>query len=654
MRYVGGFVTVGAPLELFAQSGAVPVDCWGVEGVTTDGVATATALGALRHPDQTVAALSPVGLTVVWAESDRAHVAADALERSLEWRLPRLYTTAAGADGAATGATAPGESTGSGQGTSFRFARVTGVLSVGDGEQVLELSEQLDEARRAVPVYVAELSEALAEAGGSARAAEQRRDELKDVLGAHAATLASSEDARSIVGLHRRIAGLELDRRACSTVDVSVIAQAYEALAAVDASELPVDPDAAQLAERWERLLADEAALDATEPRHPLTGQLQDLQAKLREAESALAEAEAEVNRPRPTAADRDEIERLHTEAEEAEERGGLFGALRHDEEGGAKARETAFLARFGFQSYSEYLLSGALDPLAGAVARRQAAAQKVTAVKTMIGEVEASMSPSPARRALLDEAERLAAEIAAQFGEIDGGDDVAAALRDVRLPPREWDELIEALVAAGEDPTDDPLAVAYAVLDAAREHNAPAEAIEAELVELRGRLAGFAPEMVARHGSLGVVAGELVRLDRTHDRLMAEVAELRGRLAQELRRDPAVLAALDRIQSLDRELTELTGRHRLERDRAGSAATPAGMLEAAVTGAAGDPASPVVVLFDVELDQAAPGAGALLTQCVDRLVALAAERQIVIVTPIEGLVHAAHTRGDVQLSGFN
>jgi len=624
-----------------------------VEGATTDGVATATALGALRHPDQTAAALSPCGLTVVWAESERARVAADALERSLEWQLPGLYTTAAGIDGIAADGTAPGESSDDGHRTPFRFARVTGVLLVGDGERVLELSEQLDEARRSVPAHITRLSEALAEAGSSARAAEQRRDELKDVLGAHAATLASSDEARSIVGLHRRIAGLELARRGCATVDVSAVAQAFEALAAMDASQLPFDPEAAQLADRWERLLADEASLDATEPRHPLTGQLHELQAKLREAEAALADADAEVNRPRPTAADREEIERLHVAAEEAEERGGLFGALRHDEDGGAQAREAAFLGRFGFQSYSQYLLSGALDPLAGAVARRHAAAQKVAAVKTMIGEVEASMAPSPARRALLDEAERLAGEIANRFGEIDGADDVAAALRDVRRPPREWYELIEVLTAAGEDPTDDPMAVACALLEAAREHNAPAEAIDRELLELRGRLADFEPEAVARHGSLGVVAGELIRLDRIHERLMTEVRGLRRRLADELGREPAALTALDRIQTLDRELTELTGRHRLEGDRDASTGTPAAMLEAAITGAAGDPASPVVVLFDVELDQAAPGAGALLTQCVDRLVALAIERQVVVVTPIEGLVQAAHTRGDVQLSGF-
>lgn len=622
--------------------------------MTTDGVATATALGALRHPDQTVAALSSSGLTVVWVESERARVAADALERSLEWQLPRLYTTAVANDGTAVDDTALGESSEGGHRTPFRFARVTGVLSVGDGERVLELSEQLDDARRAVPDHIAQLSEALAEAGSSARAAEERRNELKDVLGAHAATLAASEEARSIVGLHRRIASLELDRRLCSTVDVTLLTRAYDALAAVDVSHLPVDPEAAELADRWERLLAAEASLDAAEPRHPLTGQLQELQAKLRESEAALAEAEAEVNRPRPTAADRDEIERLHAAAEEAEERGGLFGSLRHDEEGGTKAREVAFLGRFGFQSYSEYLLSGALDPLAGAVARRHAAARKVAAVRTMIGEVEASMSPSPARRALLDEAERLAAEIAARFGEIDAADDVAAALRDVRRPPPEWDELIEVLVTAGKDPTDDPMTVAHGVLEAAREHNAPAEAIDRELVELRGRLAGFEPGAVARHGSLGVVAGELVRLDRIHERLMTGVTGLRRRLADELGREPAALAALDRIQTLDRELTELTGRHRSERDRDGSTDTPAGMLEAAITGAAGDPASPIVVLFDVELDQAAPGAGALLTQCVDRLVALAAERQVVVVTPIEGLVHAAHTRGDVQLSGFN
>lgn len=611
-----------------------------MDGVT-ESVISGEALGTLRHPDQTVAGLSPRGLTVVWAEPDRARVSADALERSLAWQLPNLYASAPAEAG--PGAVIP----------PFRLVRVSGALTVGDGARVLELSEQLDDARAAVPDRVAELSEALAETGAAARGAEQRRDELKTILGAHAATLASSPEARSIVGLHRRIASLEIDRRGHTTIDVSTLGRAYEALAAVDSSQLPTDPDAEALATRWERLLDAEASLDATEPRHPLIGQLQDLQAKLRGAEAVLAEADEEVNRPRPTAADREEIDRLHTAAEEAEERGGRFGARRNDEDD-VHSREAALLARFGFQSYSEYLLAGALDPLAAAVSRRQAALQKVNAIRQMITEVEASMSPSAARRALLDEADALAVEVATRFGDIDAGDDVAAALRSIRQMPPAWTDLIDVLAECGCEPTDDPVGVAYGMLEAARQHNAPADALDAELAELRGRLAGFDPEAVARHGSLGVVAGELIRIERMYDGVTAEVTDLRNRLAGELSRDQRVLVALDRIQTLERELTELTGRTRQERDRAGDATTPAGLLEGAITEADGDPRSPIVVLFDVELDQAAPGAGALLTECVDRLVALAAERQIVVVTPIEGLVHAAHSHGDVHLSGFN
>ncbi|MEZ5411119.1 MAG: hypothetical protein R2761_24025 [Acidimicrobiales bacterium] len=607
----------------------------------TNSVTSGPALGALRHPDQTVAALSPHGLTVVWAEPERARVVADAIERSLAWQLPTLYATPADAgDGGAE--LAP-----------FRFVRVAGTLAIGDAARVLALTDELEAARESVPAHVAELSESLAETGAVARAAEQRRDELKEILATHAATLASSPEARSIVGLHRRIASLEIDRRSHTTTDVTAIHQAYYALAAVDPGSLPVDPVAAALADRWERLLADEARLDATEPRHPLIDQLQELQTKLRAAEAVLAEAEAEVNRPRPNAIDREEIDRLHAAAEEAEERAGRFGARRSDEDD-ARSREAAYLARFGFQSYSEYLLSGALDPLAAAVARRHGAGQKVNAIRKMIGEVEASMSPSAARRALLDDAEALAAEVAARFGEIDAGDDVAVALRSVRQPPQAWHDLIEVLAEAGHEPTDDPVAVAHELIEAARRHNAPADAIDAELVELRGRLAAYDPEVVGRHGSLGVVAGELIRIDRMYEGIMAQVTDLRSRLGKELSRDQQVLVALDQIQRLERELTELTGRSRLERDRAGDATSPAGMVEAAVTEAAGDPRSPIVALFDVQIDQAAPGVGAMLTECVDRLVTLAAERQIVVVTPIEGLVHAAHTRGDVQLSGFN
>ena len=106
------------------------------------------------------------------------------------------------------------------------------------------------------------------------------------------------------------------------------------------------------------------------------------------------------------------EIERLHTATEQAEERASRRGGRRGEAQAldDARATEEAFLGRFGFQSYSEYLLAGALDPPAAALARHEAAEQKVVGLKAMIDDLQASMTPSTARQILLERADQLAA----------------------------------------------------------------------------------------------------------------------------------------------------------------------------------------------------------------------------------------------------
>lgn len=635
---------------------ATPVDKGGMDGVTSP-----PALRTLGHPDQSVAHLSPSGLTLVWADGDRVRIAADAIEMSLAWQLPALYTVPAG-DGAA----AP----------SFRFIRVGADGGPGDAE-VRDLTARRDATWALVPGHIAELTRNLSEVSANRRKAEQRREELKALLQAHAPTLAGVPEARMIVGLRRRMATLELDRKGQVPVELGAIRTAYEALLGIDAADLPTDPDAADLATRWESLLADEARLDQTDARHPLTDQLLALQSKLRLAELTAATALEEVNRPRPTPADLVEIERLHSATEEAEERasrrGGRKGEAQARED--ARAAEEAFLGRFGFQSYSEYLLAGALDPPAAAIARHEQAEQKVAALKAMIADLQDNMAPSAARAALLERADRLAAEIATRFSEIDlGDDDVAGALRQIRRPPQEWHDLVAALQVEGHEPTDDPMAVAHRLLNEAREQNRPIEAIEAELAELRERLAALDPAVLAQHGSIGTLAAELIKVEQACERLEQETTDLRTRLAAELEQEPGALSALDAIQQLDRELAARTagaapngsgdgdgngngngnGSGAGPADAAGTGRELSQQLEAAVAKVRVGPGEPVIVALEGRVDPDAPGLRAEMAELVERLVELSAGRQLIVVTPIEPLVTAAGERGGVALATFD
>jgi hypothetical protein len=611
-----------------------------------DGVTSSSALGTLRHPDHSVAPVSPVGLTVVWAEAERVRSAAEAIEMSLSWGMPGLYTGPAG---------------GTKLDPSFLFIRVTGEADTIEDSTLLELVARLEEVREAVPAHIADLTQMIGETAAATRAAEQRREALKDVLRRNAPALSGVPEARTIVGLQRRIAQLELDRRGRTGIDVTAVRAAYECLLELQVTELPVDPEAERLAAAWERLLNDEASLDRTEPRHPLTDQLLTMQGKLREAALALSSAKADVDRPRPTNAERAEIDRLHAITEEAEEGSGRFSGRRGgqavDE---ALARENAYLERFGFDSYADYIISGAIDPPIAAFARLQVAEQKVAAVNAMIGDLQASMAPSRARQELLAQTDRLAAEIAARFGSIEATEDVAAMLRGVRRPPREWFELAEALQAHGEEATEDPMTVAYDVLRRAQEQNGPLEAIEAEVAAARTALASIDQPVLAEFGPLGVAAAELVHVEQAYTRLVADLAELRAYIAGQLERDPAVLAKLDLIQTLDRELSELSRRLAAEggdQDGSGGGTRAAEALDAALSAALAEPAGagsqPAVVVFEVAVDDSAATAAADLAACVELLAASAAGRQVIVMTSLRALVEAARNYDGVSLSTF-
>lgn len=621
----------------------------------------------LRHPDHSVAPVEPAGLTVVWADAEQARSAADAIEQSLSWEMPSLY--AVGMDGAAT---AP----------SFALVRITDDLEAAEDWALNDLASRLERARAAVPARLAQLSEAMAETTEAVDAADRRCHQLKAVLRQHAPTLAGVADARSIVGLERRIASLELDRRGLDVVDVAPIAKAYESLldldrANLDGANLPVEPEAERLAAAWDHLTADEADLDQSEPRHPLTDQMLTLQSKLRLAEHALAVAQTDLARRRPTDSDRAELEQLHAAVEEASERLDGSGGRRasrgaHDR---AVAAEAACLRSFGFDSYPDFIITGAIDPPIAALARFQEAEQGVRAVEVMMSDLLDHMAPSAARQRLLARADEVAAEIASIFGDLDAGDDVAAALRNIRRPPPEWFELIDALHGAGHDPTGDPMSVAYQVLVDAQERNGPRDAIEAEIVRLRDRLASIDPTARAQFGPLGAAAAELVYVEYAQRRLAADGTEIRAGVTEELAQDPSARVTLATMQALDQELSQWAarlddqGRGEGGGDGADGPCHPlpvplvplAMRIDSALAEIELGVGQPLILVFDLEPEDEAESDGepdaesgdALMADCVGYLIALADDRQVIVITSLDAMIHAADDDGRPALSTF-
>jgi hypothetical protein len=592
-------------------------------------------LGALRHPDQLVAPVGEFGLTLIAADLERVRSLAGAIQMSLTWQMPVLYAL---------------PSNGSASIPPFSLVRVVSEVDVVDDDALIELAARLEVVRDAVPARIMELTGTLMDTTSALSAADERRRQLKEVLGGHATVLATSPEARAVVGLYRRIASLELDRLDLPWTEVDSLRAAYEAMLAVRESELPVDRDAARLAAQWDRLLADEALLHRSESSHPLNVQVAVMQAKLSVAEQSLAAVRTDAARPRPSVDDLAEIERLHQVAQELEDRSGS----RHDSaviREQARTAERALLARFGFDTHADSVIAGALDSPTAALARCRAAEEKVASIQAVIAELRQHLVPSTERQSLLARADQLAAEITARFGEVDFDDDVARELRTIRQPPQAWHELVAALADRGQDGGHDPLAVARQMLEDASQVNRPVDAIDADIAELTGQLASFDEALLASTRPVGVVAAELVKVEHARDRLSAELAQLRLAITAELELDPSLRPLLEEMQSLDRELSDLAGQLRSETGRRSeSSVRPAldEQLTVALGGLELDCDDPLIVAFDSALDQVRPSVPADAQACLTRLAELAQHRQVIVVTADPTLVDTAQRYGGV------
>ncbi|MBK9181181.1 MAG: hypothetical protein IPM45_16770 [Acidimicrobiales bacterium] len=269
-----------------------------------------------------------------------------------------------------------------------------------------------------------------------------------------------------------------------------------EALDAVLGARSGPDPVAvAELAEEWRQLLeaGDGEAADV-DP----SARLEAARARAATAAGDVAALEGEVRPARMTVEERAALDQAHEAvivAQERVDRSLVKGRPRRELEE-VRRVEQELLSRFGFGSYSDYLLSGSMVQTDPAAEFRLATAKGELA--SAQEELDALLAgPAPGGELARWRAD-LEARTAALLGH-DPGPDPLAALTDTRRSLEQHEaELADTLRRAGAGPSDgDPVAAARLWLgerDAARS----VTELEAELAALDRRAAAPPPAPVA------------------------------------------------------------------------------------------------------------------------------------------------------------
>lgn len=254
---------------------------------------------------------------------------------------------------------------------------------------------------------------------------------------------------------------LELNRLAESLPGVDT-AQVSEALAAL--RDVPVGTPVAgaeELADRWRDLQREATAIQLA-----TTSDERAAMAEVLAAELAVAEAEAVLRQPQLTDDQIRRIEAAHADYVEASDKVDerRFGAGRARKQlADAEAEEARILARFGFDSWVDYMLNTskrAADP-----DMRREKADLEAATKELghcIADLEAIPGAAVRRRRRQDLSERqdsLSTEVAALLGHQPVGSGVEDELRSLRVDSdrsRETSRLITALDAHSAAPEVD------------------------------------------------------------------------------------------------------------------------------------------------------------------------------------------------------
>lgn len=376
---------------------------------------------------------------------------------------------------------------------------------------------------------------------------------------------------RRRVELHRLVEGL-------AEVDATEVAQALRALDDVPVGT-PVE-GAADLADRWRDLQREHDAIELG-----TTSEERAAMAELVRVELAAAEAEARLRQPQLTPEQIRRIEAAHADYVEAsdkvERRFGGARARKHLAD--AELEETRVLARFGFESWVDYMLSTskrAADPeMRREHADLEAARQEVVHCTAELDAIPGAVARRRRRAELAVRQDELSTEVAAVLGHQPVGPDVEAELRALRVAAdrsRELDRLVAALRAVDVDPGPAPVdpedlaAAARRLLDSVA-HDArrreelvtAAEALDvhiAALAQARVATPVVAPELPPLPDMAEPPQGllDLVAATPVHAVPQGSPSEWPGRAAEEAEDGPALQ---DRpgngLQSDPRDLAE-------------------------------------------------------------------------------------------------
>jgi hypothetical protein len=230
---------------------------------------------------------------------------------------------------------------------------------------------------------------------------------------------------------------------------------------------------AAELADRWRDLQREHNAIELG-----TTSEERAAMAELLRAELAVAEAEAVLRQPQLTPEQIRRIEAAHADYVEASDKverrfgGGRARKLLAD----AEAEEARVLARFGFDSWVDYMLSTSKRAADPEMRRERADLEEARKeVAHCTGELDAIPGAVARRRRraeLSTRQDELSTEVAAMLGHQPVGADVEDELRNLCIESdrsRERDRLVAALRAVDVDPGPDPVEVDDAVAAAHR-----------------------------------------------------------------------------------------------------------------------------------------------------------------------------------------
>lgn len=305
--------------------------------------------------------------------------------------------------------------------------------------------------------------------------------------------------ARQLTAMQRRRTELVKRSAALGEPDVRpAVADALEVVVGDPGGGRPI-VQALALADTWRDLHQQIGALDAG-----LTDEEREAEERVRQATRTVQEAEAKANQPSLTSEQIARVEEVHLAVLAAQDR--TEGRLRRKRSARrleqARADEKHVLARLGFATYADYMMSTSNRSIGGA--RHVAAARnQLTAAREALDEIPGASDRGRRRAELLQRKQEVAPKIAALLNYEPTGPESEDELRNLReeveARPEDLQALAEALRAA-ELVVDGPpferddlvllarsfLAEDQAVADERREAVDAVEALDLAIADLR------------------------------------------------------------------------------------------------------------------------------------------------------------------------